>query len=244
MADENPTSSADPNDEADKKETIRITLPPKTDSPVAKRETVRINIPDTGTVAPKKETSKVSLPPSGMMTPPPMSRPSAPPAPPPLSKPMSGLTPPPKPPPLGSRPTIPLKPGPSGVVPPPAPGASGIIAKPASPKKETARISLPTDAPKSSAPALPKATVKMQQTQPLMKSQPPQASSVQQQPSSASGIRKAASPSSIAPVISSSPAKADTMGLVLSILAFVAAGAAAFFAYTVHTAATLPSWVQ
>jgi hypothetical protein len=245
MADENPASSADPNDEADKKETIRITLPPKTETPVAKRETVRINIPESTGDAPKKETSKVSLPSgSGIAAPPPMSRPSAPPAPPPLSKPMSGMTPPPKPPPLSSKPTIPLRPAPSGAVPPAAPGGSGIVAKPASPKKETARISLPGDAPKSSAPALPKATVKMQQTQPLMKTQPPPSSGVQQTQSSASGIRKAPASSSVAPVISTVPAKSDTLGLILSILALAAAGAAAFFAYMVLEAAKLPSWVQ
>ncbi len=243
MADENPSASADPNDESDKKETIRITLPPKTESPVAKRETVRINIPESTSNAPKKETSKVALPVSGIVTPPPMSRPSAPPAPPPLSKPLSGLTPPPKPPPIVSKPTIPLKPGPSGVM-PPAPGGSGMVAKPASPKKETARISLPTEAPKSSAPALPKATVKMQQTQPLMKSQPPQASGLQQQPSSASGIRRAASPASVAPTISTSPAKADTLTMVLGILALGGTIAAAVFTFLVYKAAELPSWAQ
>ena len=240
MADENPAASADPNEESEKKETVRITLPAKTEGPVAKRETVRINIPDSTGSAPKKETSKVALPSSGVVPPPPMSRPSAPPAPPPLTKPISGLTPPPKPPPLTSKPTIPLKPTPSGIVPP---SASGIVAKPASPKKETARISLPTDAPKSSAPALPKATVKMQQTQPLMKSNPPQASSVQQQPSSASGIRKSIGPSSMAPTISTSPAKPDTLSLILGILAFVGTIAAAVFAYLVFSAATLPPWV-
>ncbi len=242
MADETPTPSADPNatDEADKKDTIRITLPPKGETPVAKRETVRVNLSETAGISPKKETSKVSLPTSGLATPPPISRPSAPPVPPPLSKPMSGLTPPPKPPPLVSKPTIPLKPGPSGVVPPPAPGASGIVAKPASPKKETARISLPTDAPKSSAPALPKATVKMQQTQPLMKTQP-QASGMQQA-SSPSGIKKSVSAASVAPQISASPAKSDTLGIVLSILAFLGATGAGVFAYMVYTAATLPEW--
>lgn len=241
MADENPTSPADPNEESDKKETIRITLPSKTDSPVAKRETVRINIPESTGNAPKKETSKVSLPSSGIVPPPPMTRPSAPPAPPPLSKPLSGLTPPPKPPPLSSKPTVPLKPSPSGVA--PAPAGSGIVAKPASPKKETARISLPTEAPKSSAPALPKATVKMQQTQPLMKSQPPQASGIQQQPSSASGIRKASSPSSVAPAISTSPAKSDTLTTVLSILALAGTIAAGVFTFLVFKAAELPSWI-
>ena len=240
MADETPTPSADPNDEADMKETIRITLPPKGETPVAKRETVRVNLSETAGISPKKETSKVSLPTSGIATPPPMSRPSAPPAPPPLSKPMSGLTPPPKPPPLVSKPTIPLKPAPSGVVPPPAPGVSGIVAKPASPKKETARISLPTDAPKSSAPALPKATVKMQQTQPLMKTQT-QPSGVQQA-SGPSGIKKSVSPANVAPQISSSPAKADTLGIVLSILAFLGAIGAGVFTYLVYTAAQTPSW--
>ena len=241
MADENPAASADPNEESDKKETIRITLPSKSDSPVAKRETVRINIPESTGNTPKKETSKVALPSSGIMPPPPITRPSAPPAPPPLSKPISGLTPPPKPPPLISKPTIPLKPAPSGTVPP---SASGIVAKPASPKKETARISLPTEVPKSSAPALPKATVKMQQTQPLMKSQPPQASSVQQQPSTASGIRKTGSPASVAPSISSSPAKSDTLTVVLGILALAGTIAAGVFAYLVFAAAKLPDWIQ
>lgn len=244
MADETPPTSADPINESDKSETVRITLPSKTEGPVAKRETVRINIPESTGNAPKKETSKVTLPSgSAAVPPPPMSRPSAPPMPPPLSKPASGMTSPPKPPPLSGRPTIPLRPGPSGAVPPAGPGASGIVAKPSTPKKETARISLPSDAPKSSAPALPKATVKMQQTQPLMKSMPPQASGIQQ-PSSASGIRRAPGGTSLAPVISTAPAKADTLSLVLSILAFVAAVAAGVFSYLVFTAATLPEWVK
>lgn len=239
MADETSTPPADPNDEADMKETIRITLPPKGETPVAKRETVRVNLSETAGITPKKETSKVSLPTSGLATPPPISRPSAPPVPPPLSKPMSGLTPPPKPPPLVSKPTIPLKPGPSGVVPPPAPGTSGIVAKPASPKKETARISLPTDAPKSSAPALPKATVKMQQTQPLMKTQP-QASGAQQA-AVPSGVKKPVGPAGVAPQM---PAKADTLAMVLSILAFLATGGAGYFVYLLFTAATLPDWAK
>ncbi|MEO6785857.1 MAG: hypothetical protein ABI318_06955 [Chthoniobacteraceae bacterium] len=238
MADETPTSSPNPNDESDMKETIRITLPPTTEGPAAKRETVRINIPEHGgTVAPKKETSKVSVPLSGV-GPPPITRPSAPPAPPPLSKPVSGLTPPPKPPPFASKPTVPLRPSPSGAVPAPP---SGIVAKPASPKKETARISLPTDAPKSSAPALPKATVKMQATQPLMKTQPPQASGIQQQ---TSGIRTTGTPTNVAPAISAAPAKSDTPGLVLGILACAAAIAAGVFAFLVWKAAELPAWVQ
>ena len=65
MADENPTPSAAPSDDPDKKETIRITLPPKGETPVAKRETVRVNLTDTAGITPKKETSKVTLPTSG-----------------------------------------------------------------------------------------------------------------------------------------------------------------------------------
>jgi hypothetical protein len=76
-----------------------------------------------------------------------------------------------------------------------------------------------------------------------MKSQPPQASSVQQ-PSSASGIRKAASPASVAPMISTSAAKPDTLSMVLGILALVGTIGAAIFAFLVYKAAELPSWVQ
>ena len=241
MADENPTPSAAPSDDPDKKETIRITLPPKGETPVAKRETVRVNLTDTAGITPKKETSKVTLPTSGLATPPPIARPSAPPAPPPLSKPVSGLTPPPKPPSFVSKPTIPLKPAPSGVVPKPVPGVSGIAAKPASPKKETARISLPTDAPKSFAPALPKATVKMQTTQPLMKTGPLASGIKQAVPS---GGQKSVGAVNVAQQTSVSPAKSDTLGIVLSILAFLAAVGAGVFTWLVYTAATLPPWAQ
>ena len=161
MADENP-------DDATKNDTIRITLPPKSEQPAVKRETVRINVPGkpiapAGT-APKKETSK--LPTTGSGAPP---MPPGPPRPPsaigaPPSKPMAPGAPPPKPPSLGARPTVPLKP----VAPPSSPGApvaEPVAMKAAAPKKETARITLPPDG--GSKPALPKATVKMQQTQPL-----------------------------------------------------------------------------
>jgi hypothetical protein len=66
---------------------------------------------------------------------------------------------------------VPLKP-----TPPPAsvarpasgsnPAVEPVTQKAAAPKKETARITLP---PESGKPSLPKATVKMQQTQPLVK---------------------------------------------------------------------------
>jgi hypothetical protein len=76
--------------------------------------------------------------------------------PPPALKPLSGPTPPPKPPSLGAKPTVPLRPSPAAPAAPEAPKAA--------PKKETARITLPTEGAKQ----LPKATVRMQQTQPLV----------------------------------------------------------------------------
>lgn len=92
----------------------------------------------------------------------------------PPAKPMSGVNLPPKPPALGARPTVPLKPAPapSGAPRAPMPAGSGIQAAPvtmkaAAPKKETARITLPAEG-SGAKPAMPKATVKMQQTQPLV----------------------------------------------------------------------------
>ncbi|MEQ1851941.1 MAG: hypothetical protein ABMA01_10155, partial [Chthoniobacteraceae bacterium] len=86
MADENPSTSASADDDPSKSETIRITLPPTTEGPVAKRETVRVAVPGSGDESagqsPKKETSKVSLPGSGAMPPPPP-KPPGPPMPPP-----------------------------------------------------------------------------------------------------------------------------------------------------------------
>ena len=88
MADENPSANnpaADPS--APKKETVRITLPPKPDdTPMVKRETVRINAPG---VAPKKETTTIGAPTplSGTFTPVPPASPATRP-----------LTPPPRPP--------------------------------------------------------------------------------------------------------------------------------------------------
>ena len=241
-------------DDSTKKETIRITLPPKAEQPSIKRETVRIAVPGTSAPAPvgdapKKETSKI---PMSAIVPPPASSPApstpsgvvtkplsgTPPPPPPgagpVTKPLSSVTPP-KPPPLTGKPTIPLRPAapagsaampppPSGIRPPapPAPGQSGISAppvRPASPKKETARINLPSDAAKG-APTLPKATVKMQQTQPLSKNPAP---SISQMTPSMS--------------VDSSPAKSDTAATVLSVLAFLLSGAALFFVVQIYNAA-------
>jgi len=187
MSDELPPAPSESTEDATKAETIRITLPPKPDQPTAKRETVRINLPGKPAStpgagsAPKKETTKIppaseaattSAPPAGA------GKPFVPPPPKPPSpvgsgamKPMSGVNPPPKPPSLGAKPTVPLKP-----TPPPAsvarpasgsnPAVEPVTQRAAAPKKETARITLP---PESGKPALPKATVKMQQTQPLVK---------------------------------------------------------------------------
>lgn len=184
MADELPPNPSESSDDPTKTETIRITLPPKTDQPVNKRETVRINVPGQAVppigVTPKKETTKlpvggsasdIAAPPASKAftapPPAPKSAPGVPPAGPPARS-LSGINPPPKPPALGARPTVPLKPappapgGPAGPTPAPEP----VTQKAAIPKKETARITLPPEnAP--GKPALPKATVKLQQTQPL-----------------------------------------------------------------------------
>ncbi len=239
MADENSAPGVPQDDDSTKKETIRITLPPKGDQPGVKRETVRIAVPGAESQAlgsaPKKETSKVQLPPpQSEATPPPFPSPGNPP-----TKPLSSAVPPPKPPPLTGKATVPLKPAaprPSGLAPAPtvtAPLQSGGSAKPASPKKETARINLPSEAPKSSAPALPRATVKMQQTQPLSRGP---TSGIRSQPlSSTSQV--------VAAPIGVSTGKPDTLTIVLSVLVFLVAGTSAYFAYTVYDRGQLPIWV-
>jgi hypothetical protein len=137
-----------------KSETIRITLPPKNEQPSLKRETVRINVPSQPS-PPPAATSKPFVP--------------APPSPPsaPALQPAGSSVPPPRPPSLSGKPTLPLKPSapPSAGAPSPAGVAQAVVQKAAAPKKETARITLPDETPK---PPLPKATVKIQQTQPLV----------------------------------------------------------------------------
>lgn len=202
MADETPTNAQD---DDSKKETIRITLPPKT-------EPSGITPPPPSPAAPP-------------VPPPPTSSAGAPPPPPP-TRPLSGAVPPPKPPPLAGKPTVPLRPATpagSGVQ------GSGIAPRPTSPKKETARINLPSGA--NPAPALPKATVKMQQTQPLSKAPAPalsQSVSLQQAAASAAASAGAGKP--------------DKVALGLSIAAFVVAGVALFIVNSISTAAKLPSW--
>ena len=178
MPDENLPASPDSPEDATKNDTIRITLPTKSDQPAVKRETVRINVPGKPAapsgMAPKKETSKLPTTASLAGAPPPPPGPPKPPgslgAP---ARPLGGATPPPKPPSLGGRPTVPLKPAPA-----PAATADPVTMKAAAPKKETARITLPPEG--ASKPTLPKATVKMQATQPLQ--QRPQ-SAIQTTPS-------------------------------------------------------------
>lgn len=169
MADEDLSESSMASDSPlPKKETVRINLPPQPeDTPMVKRETVRINTPG---AAPKKETTTI-----GSTAPLPLTEAS--PTPPPSAPATRPLVPPPAPrppsapglPAAGARPGMPpIAPKPSSL-PPTAPQASGYgeAAKPvtikAAPKKETARIQV---APTMKLP--PQATVRLSQpSQPL-----------------------------------------------------------------------------
>jgi hypothetical protein len=229
MADEIPPAPSESPDDVTKSETIRITLPPKSEQPAVKRETVRINVPGkpvppAGT-APKKETSK--LPTSdASVTPATGSKPFVPPPPAPkplptaplAAKPIAGVNPP-KPPTLGARPTVPLKPAPAPVPSGVAQAPEPVTQKSAAPKKETARITLP---PEGAKPPLPKATVKMQQTQPLA----PRPSAIQQAPSVIQQV--AAAPAGVVNT-------GDPLVGPLSIAALVAAIAALLTIYLAHS---------
>jgi hypothetical protein len=154
MADETPSS-----DNLPKKETVRITLPPKpADTPSVKRETVRINAPG----SPKKETT--NLPGLGGAAPAP--KPFAPP--PSMPKPVvPGSAPKPSLPGAPKPPTAPARPAaPVAAAAPTAATYSEtapVTMKAAAPKKETARIQVAPEARR----AMPQATIRMQQTQPL-----------------------------------------------------------------------------
>jgi translation initiation factor IF-2 len=127
---------------------------------------------------------------------------------------------PPKPPAIGARPTVPLKPAPAAGAAPAAPVTPApAAAKPAAPKKETARITIPAEGA-AKAP-LPKATVKMQQTQPLVNRPAPAAAPV--------------APISAAPAVGAAPAEADGTVNLMSIAALVVSIislALVFFAYS------------
>lgn len=181
-----------------KKETVRIDLPPSKDqsgSSPAKRETVRITLPSKpglGTPvsgeAPKPAPSNMSQSSDSTPKPPP----AAPPA---------GIKPPPTAPkkpeaaPVAqpanpAAQTVPLnKPAPPPAAPAkPAPAAAAGSAEPS--KKKTSRIQLPADGGKDSKSTLPKATVKLQQTQPLKRSGPsatPGSALTQQAPAASEG---------------------------------------------------------
>jgi len=146
-------------------------------------------------------------------------------------KPVSGINPPPKPPSLGGKPTVPLRPAPapgsvarpaaSGVNPPPEP----VTQRAAAPKKETARITLP---PEGGKPALPKATIKMQQTQPLVK----------QPAASVSSLQPAVA---LVPAVASVPGEAEPDGMVniLAIVALVVSIIALGLVYMAYSASAL-----
>jgi len=104
---------------------------------------------------------------------------------------------------------------------------SGIAPRPTSPKKETARINLPSGA--NPAPALPKATVKMQQTQPLSKAPAP-------------ALSQSVALHQAAAAASAGTGNPDKVTLGLSIAAFVLAGMAVYIVNTIMTAAKLPGW--
>jgi hypothetical protein len=253
MSDEIPPAPSETADDASKAETIRITLPSKPDQPTAKRETVRINLPGKPAVAappglgPKKETTKIPAPDemTTQISPPPptASKPFMPPPPKPpgglstgMLKPVSGVNPPPKPPSLGARPTVPLKPAPAPttVARPVAPAGSGLNPPPepvtqrASPKKETARITLPPEGGKA---AMPKATIKMQQTQPLVK-QP--GATISQ-----SSIQPAPTLTTTSMTAVPAEAVSDSLVTLLSIVALVASAVALGLVYWVYSASAL-----
>jgi hypothetical protein len=161
MADEIPPAPSDSGsfDSAGsaKSETIRITLPPKNEQPTLKRDTVRISVP-----------AQTASPPSAAPKPFVPAVPSAPSLPSvPALKSLGSPTPPPRPPSLAGKPAGPLKPAvPVAAVPASAEGVvQAVVQKAAAPKKETARITLLDETAK---PPLPRATVKLQQTQPLV----------------------------------------------------------------------------
>jgi len=257
MPDEIPPAPSETADDASKAETIRITLPARPDQPTAKRETVRINLPGKPAatappgVGPKKETTKIPVPDEvttkiapAVSVAPAGSRPFLPPPPKPpgglgtgMLKPVSSVTAPPKPPSLGARPTVPLKPAPAAttVARPVAPAGSGlnpppepVTMKAASPKKETARITLP---PEGGKPAMPKATIKMQQTQPLIKQ--PGATVTQ------SGLQPA--PALTTTTLAAMPAEtgSDSLVTVLSIIALLVSGAALALVFLAYSASAL-----
>jgi hypothetical protein len=218
MADEDPAELIPATDSPmPKKETVRITLPPRPEeTPMVKRETVRINAPG----APKKETTTI-----GGATPlPSVESTPVPPPPPAATRP---LVPPPAPrpptapglpgaarpgmPPVAPKPSVPLASAPKA--------ANYAEAKPvtikAAPKKETARIQV---APTQKLP--PQATVKLSQPSAQLSAGP------------APALRAAPAPIAAADV----PAGEDKVVTILSLAAAVVAIGAAVLGYLAWSA--------
>jgi hypothetical protein len=198
MPDEDPSELIPSSDSATpKKETVRITLPPKPeDTPMIKRETVRINAPG---VAPKKETTTISgtapLPGMAAPAPPPPSA-TRPLVPPPAPRPPSA----PPAPPSGLRPGVPPVAPKPVTAPAPAPKAATYAeAKPvtikAAPKKETARIQV---APTQKLP--PQATVRLSQPSQQLSAAP--APAIRSAPAPAATTETAAAPDLVMTILS------------------------------------------
>jgi hypothetical protein len=104
-------------------------------------------------------------------------------------------------------------------------GVEPVTQKAAAPKKETARITLP---PEGGKPALPKATIKMQQTQPLVK----------QPASTQSSLQPAVALTSTMATV---PAEAEPDGLVsvLAIVALLVSLAALGLVYMAYNASSI-----
>ncbi len=223
MADDTPPTGTPESPDSPKNETVRITLPPKApEASAVKRETVRIQPPG---AVPKKDSSRLpgigGVPPPAAPKPfmPPPSAPKPPGAPglPARPAPPAGVLPP-KPPGApavpGARPAIPGAPAAPGA--PKAPAyaeAAPAAMKAAAPKKETARISV---APESKP--MPKATIRMQQTQPLSSAPAP-------------ALRSAGGLASTAVV-----AEADPMVGVMSWIVLVVSLASAVLGYLAYSA--------
>jgi hypothetical protein len=119
---------------------------------------------------------------------------------------------------MGARPTVPLKPTPA-----PANRLAEPAAPAAAPKKETARITLPPEGKTG----FPKATIKMQQTQPLVSKPAPMAST--------SGFTPAVVTTSSSPV--SEPAS-DSAVTMLSILVLVTSFVSLGLVYLAYSASS------
>jgi hypothetical protein len=210
---------ADPADDALKGQTIRITPVsslPKTapDAPVAQPPAAK---PMPGAPPP----STPALPSFSKPAMPPPSAPKLPGMPGSLPGARPPGAPPPAPPaPLGAKP--PGAPAaPVSTIAPKAPAGAALAsgaAKPlAAPKKETARIQTAPEA----RPVLPKATARMQQTQPLVSAPAP--------------AIKSEAKISVASESDDSGEGSDTMVTILSVVAFLAAAAAAALSYFAYS---------